>query len=243
MCGHCRECAPSLWNSEGRASAPSTSGDFWGGWDSVPNARRAEPANATRRPLLPGNPKNGLGLKKSPERAAHHRLYRRERSERAAAPSALLGAERSDAHPRVQLQLAALVGDRRPHRPLLLLPPARRRDSHYSGHRLPRPIATILAGKLLIIGDRAQIHRSLLVRRHVDRHRDRLAVANLPANAPELNPVEYLWGYWKQNELANFCAKDIWQLGHFASQALKRIRRRTNRPTLIAAFWKQAEVL
>ena len=64
----------------------------------------------------------------------------------------------------------------------------------------------------------------------------------LPAYAPELNPVEYLWAYWTEHELANFCPKDIWQLGHFASQALKRIRRRTSRPQLIAAFGKQAEL-
>jgi transposase len=99
-----------------------------------------------------------------------------------------------------------------------------------------------LPGKLLIIWDRAQIHRSLRVRRYMDRHNDRFAMAYLPAYAPELNPVEYLWAYWKEHELANFCPKDIWQLGHFASQALKRIRRRRNRPTLISAFWKQAEL-
>lgn len=99
-----------------------------------------------------------------------------------------------------------------------------------------------LRGKLLIIWDRAQIHRSLCVRRYIETHHRRLAMEYLPAYAPELNPVEYLWAYWKERELANFCPKDIWQLGHFASQALKRIRRRTNRPTLIVSFWKQAEL-
>lgn len=64
----------------------------------------------------------------------------------------------------------------------------------------------------------------------------------LPAYAPELNPVEYLWAYWKEYELANFCPSDIWQLRHLASQGLKRIRRRTSRPQLIAAFWKQADL-
>lgn len=99
-----------------------------------------------------------------------------------------------------------------------------------------------LPGKLLIIWDRAQIHRSLRVRRYVERHRDRFAIDYLPAYAPELNPVEYLWSYWKERELANFCPKDIWQLGHFASQALKRIRRRPNRPALVTSFWKQAKL-
>lgn len=99
-----------------------------------------------------------------------------------------------------------------------------------------------LPGKLLVIWDRAQIHRSRRVRRYMETHHERIAMTYLPAYAPELNPVEYLWAYWKEHELANFCPKDIWQLGHFASQALKRIRRRTSRPQLIAAFWKQAEL-
>jgi len=58
----------------------------------------------------------------------------------------------------------------------------------------------------------------------------------LPAYAPELNPVEYLWGYWKQNELANFCPKTFTELSFHALRALKRMRRR---PKLITAFWKQ----
>jgi len=33
----------------------------------------------------------------------------------------------------------------------------------------------------------------------------RLELEFLPAYAPELNPVEYLWGHWKQHELPNFC--------------------------------------
>jgi transposase len=61
----------------------------------------------------------------------------------------------------------------------------------------------------------------------------------MPAYAPELNPVEYLWGYFKQHALPNFCPKDFWNLTHTATQVLKRIRRR---PTLIRAFWKQAEL-
>jgi transposase len=46
----------------------------------------------------------------------------------------------------------------------------------------------------------------------------------LPAYAPELNPVEYLWGYWKQHELANLCADDLWQPGAEARRAIRRIR-------------------
>jgi len=99
-----------------------------------------------------------------------------------------------------------------------------------------------LKGRLLLIWDRITIHRSRLVRDYLDPLRGRVQVEHLPAYAPELNPIEYLWGYWKKNELANFCPRDIWELGHFASQALKRIRRRKSRARLIASFYRQAEL-
>jgi transposase len=96
--------------------------------------------------------------------------------------------------------------------------------------------------KLLLLWDRAPIHRSRRVRDYLATLGGQMEVAYLPAYAPELNPVEYLWGYWKRTELANFCPKDIWELRHFASQALRRIRRRRRRPALIASFFRQAEL-
>ena len=68
----------------------------------------------------------------------------------------------------------------------------------------------------------------------------RLVLEFLPAYAPELNPVEYLWGYWKMRELPNFCAADYQELSEIALRGLRRIRGR--RSTLISAFWKQAEL-
>ena len=98
-------------------------------------------------------------------------------------------------------------------------------------------------GQILLLWDGAPIHRSKLVTAYVQSQSEWLHVERLPAYAPELNPVEYLWGYWKKHELANFCPKDIWALSHAASQALKRIRRRKHRPQLITAFFHQAELL
>lgn len=99
-----------------------------------------------------------------------------------------------------------------------------------------------LPGKVLLLWDGAPIHRSKLVSAYLQSQAHWLHVERLPAYAPELNPVEYLWSYWKQHELANFCPKDIWELGHAASQALKRIHRRKRRPKLLAAFFAQAEL-
>jgi transposase len=92
-------------------------------------------------------------------------------------------------------------------------------------------------GKVLVIWDGLPAHRSRLVQQLVaDQEGGRLQLERLPAYAPELNPVEYLWGYWKQHELPNFCPKNLAELSGHARQAL-RMRRR---PSL--AFWKQAKL-
>ena len=61
----------------------------------------------------------------------------------------------------------------------------------------------------------------------------------MPPYAPELNPVEYIWAYWKQHELPNVCPKDYRELSERARKALRRMRRK---PRLIAAFWKQSSL-
>jgi hypothetical protein len=62
-----------------------------------------------------------------------------------------------------------------------------------------------LLDRLLIIWVRSKTHRRHLVAELVAHQRGRLALDYLPADAPELNPVEYIWGDWKRHELANFC--------------------------------------
>lgn len=96
-----------------------------------------------------------------------------------------------------------------------------------------------LEGKLLVVWDGAAIHRSRKVQDYLDSLAGKIFAAKLPAYAPELNPAEYIWGYFKQHQLANLCARDLSQLGAFGRKALRRMRRRHN---LIAAFWKQADL-
>jgi transposase len=96
-----------------------------------------------------------------------------------------------------------------------------------------------LPGELLVIWDGLRAHRSRPVREYVARQNGRLQMEFLPAYAPELNPVEYIWGHLKQHELANFCAQNLNDLSRCAIRALKRMRRK---PTLVTAFWVQAEL-
>jgi transposase len=99
--------------------------------------------------------------------------------------------------------------------------PRTARPGHY---HVPIP------GKLLIVWDGLPAHRSRLVWEFVRQQKGRLWLEFLPAYAPELNPVEYLWSYWKQYELPNYCPQNFGQLSSHARQALRRMRR----PTLSA---------
>jgi len=96
-----------------------------------------------------------------------------------------------------------------------------------------------IPAKLLIVWDRLTAHRSALVRDFIEAQRGRIYLEWLPGYAPELNPVEYVWGYWKHHELPNFCPRDFTQLTHEARRTLRNMRRR---PKLIVAFWKQADL-
>jgi hypothetical protein len=96
-----------------------------------------------------------------------------------------------------------------------------------------------IPGKLLIIWDDLPGHRSQAVWDFVKQQRGRLRLEFLPAYAPELNPVEYLWSHWTQHELPNFCPVTFGQLSHHARRALRQMRRR---PTLVIAFCQQADL-
>lgn len=96
-----------------------------------------------------------------------------------------------------------------------------------------------IKGKLLIVWDGLPAHRSRLVRAYVESLDGHIVLERLPGYAPELNPVEYLFGYAKQRELANLCLDSIEEVKRYATRRLKSMQRR---PALITAFWKQAEL-
>ena len=57
-------------------------------------------------------------------------------------------------------------------------------------------------GRLLVLWDGLAVHRSRVVTRWVEGRRGAVVLARLPAYAPELNPVEYVWGHLKKHALA-----------------------------------------
>lgn len=94
-----------------------------------------------------------------------------------------------------------------------------------------------IPGKLLVIWDGLPAHRAKLVADYLASKECRVWVERLPGYAPELNPIEYLWGYAKGNDLANFAPKELWELSRAARKALTRVRKVKR---CLRAFWIQS---
>jgi len=62
---------------------------------------------------------------------------------------------------------------------------------------------------VILIWDGLPAHKSRKMNEYVQRQRDWLQVERLPGYAPDLNPVESLWGNIKGEELANQSADDL----------------------------------
>ena len=59
--------------------------------------------------------------------------------------------------------------------------------------------------QIIVIWDGLMAHRSRAMTAWLATQRDWLHVKRLPAYAPELNPIEQVWGNVKSTELANLC--------------------------------------
>jgi transposase len=85
--------------------------------------------------------------------------------------------------------------------------------------------------KLLLIWDGLPAHRAKIVQEYIETQKHWLTIARFPSYAPEVNPVEYLWGAMKKKYLANL-SPDLASVG----KALKRCRRKMSDRTLLRAF-------
>jgi transposase len=76
--------------------------------------------------------------------------------------------------------------------------------------------------KVTLIWDGLPSHRSKAMQAWIALQRSWLVVERLPAYAPDLNPVELLWGNVKGVELANLCPETIEQAREAAEAGLQR---------------------
>ena len=82
----------------------------------------------------------------------------------------------------------------------------------------------------ILIWDGLPAHRSRIMQDYLQTQRHWLTVESLPGYAPDLNPVETLWGNIKGQELANRCAENLDELDVAISKGMKRIRRSCRLP-------------
>jgi transposase len=77
--------------------------------------------------------------------------------------------------------------------------------------------------RVVLVWDGLRARWSSKMRAHLDAQRDWLTVERLPAYAPELNPVEYLWANLKGVELANFAGDTVAEVADQAQHGIQRI--------------------
>jgi transposase len=91
--------------------------------------------------------------------------------------------------------------------------------------------------RVVLIWDGLGGHKSRVMARYLAGQRAWLTVEPLPAYAPELNPIEQVWGNVKTRELANVCAPDLAALRPPLHAGFARVRRQ---PQLAFAFLQHA---
>jgi len=138
----------------------------------------------------------------------------------------------------MRVSLAALIATKPGHRPRLIHRTHRaRRGDKRKGFteqdyaRLLDAARQQLDGPLVLVWDGLNTHVSRAMRELVAA-RDWLTVFQLPAYAPELNPVEPVWSHLKRS-LANLVTHDIGQL---TALVKTRLRRMQHRPGLLEDF-------
>ena len=84
--------------------------------------------------------------------------------------------------------------------------------------------------KAVLVWDGLPAHKSQLMKDYLQQQRHWLRVERLPGYAPDLNPVETLWGNLKGQELANCCAEDLGETGTAVRSGMRRVRRSRELP-------------
>ena len=238
-CGRSSECARSSSVCTVCVSVKCTSGACWGRWASARKSLSAAPLSATTWQCWSGNARLGPRSKKC---VAERRLIvfidESGLSER---PTRVRTWALKGCTPVVQFHfnwkhISAVAGLTRSNFLFRLY------DGAVKSAQIVeflKALRSQLKRKLLIVWDGAAQHKSRIVRQYLDSTQGALQMALLPAYAPDLNPVEYLWAWLKRHALANFCPTSLREL---KTTARNKLRSGQRRQSIITACWKQAEL-
>ena len=80
-----------------------------------------------------------------------------------------------------------------------------------------------LPGPVVVVWDGGTMHQGDPIEELVEESGGRLELERLPANAPELMPVEFLWRCLKHGRLCNFTPADVSELHDAALRELRDI--------------------
>src|SRR5262249_6854899 len=104
--------------------------------------------------------------------------------------------------------------------------------------RFLRDLLKHLRGKVVVVWDRGSNHKGPAIRRFLARN-DRLTLEDLPGDAPDLNPVEAVWGWLKYGKLANFVPDDVHDLEDWVIEYLVPLK---CDPDLLRLLWYGSEL-
>ena len=91
---------------------------------------------------------------------------------------------------------------------------------------------------LLVIWDRFSGHKKAArLLKHI--YGARIHIEDLPAYAPELNPIEHCWSHTKYGDMANFIPQDV---EHLADEFARSLLATHQRQALLRAFFQHARL-
>lgn len=79
--------------------------------------------------------------------------------------------------------------------------------------------------QVILIWDGLPSHRSREMLEYLSSQSHWLEVVRLPGYAPEMNPVEALWAYLKNGDLANLACRTIEEIESLAADAIEFVHR------------------